>query len=102
MESLDPTLKAWRKLASDRYKSIYDDDFVDTTFVIKWCESLLSVLKKNKDDKDFVFDVRGLKNEKTDSKTEFFITELSKQEKRDAFGYILGIATRKDEEKGMV
>ena len=84
MESLDPTLKAWRKLASDRYK-----------FVIKWCESLLSVLKKNKDDKDFVFDV-------LDSGTEFFITELSKQEKRDAFGYILGIATRKDEEKGMV
>jgi hypothetical protein len=52
-------------------------------------------LKKNKDDKDFVFDV-------LDSGTEFFITELSKQEKRDAFGYILGIATRKDEEKGMV
>jgi hypothetical protein len=95
MESLDPTLKAWRKLASDRYKSIYDDDFVDTTFVIKWCESLLSVLKKNKDDKDFIFDV-------LDSGTEFFITELSKQEKRDAFGYILGIAARKDEEKGMV
>ena len=47
MESLDPTLKAWRKLASDRYKSIYDDDFVDTTFFIKWCESLLSVFKQN-------------------------------------------------------
>lgn len=89
MENLDNTLKTWEKLASDKYKSMYDDDFVDTTFVIKWCESLMSVLKKNKDDKDFIFEI-------LDSGTDFFISELSKQEKRDAFGYILGIVIRKD------
>lgn len=53
------------------------------SFSIKWCEHLLAILRKHRDDQEFVADVFL-------SAHKYFMESLTDQEKADVFSYLLG------------
>lgn len=80
MTNLENILANWKRYSTE--------DDPNNLSVFKWCESLLLVSDLYKSDASFMADIIS-------AAIKHFDENLSEQDKRDAFFYILGIYNRK-------
>lgn len=80
MTNLQNILANWKRYSTE--------DDPNNLSVFKWCESLLLVSDIYKEDTSITADI-------ITAAIKYFDEDLSEQDRRDAFFYILGVCTRK-------